>query len=57
MPDPGEKMTIRYCTLLPPFALSPLLFGQTSVREDAAHRQWYIDAGRQTYYHADRDSR
>ncbi len=42
-------MTIRYCTMLLPFVLSPLLFGQTAVREDAAHRQWYIDAGRQTY--------
>ena len=42
-------MTIRYCTVLLPFVLSPLLFGQTAVREDAAHRQWYIDAGRQTY--------
>ena len=42
-------MTIGYCTVLLPFVLSPLLFGQTAVREDAAHRQWYIDAGRQTY--------
>jgi alpha-galactosidase len=42
-------MTIRYCTVLLPFVLSPLVLGQTAVREDAAHRQWYIDAGRQTY--------
>ncbi len=37
------------CAVLLSLALSSVLLAQTAVREDSARRQWYIDAGKQTY--------
>ena len=42
-------MRIHACAFLFLLAAVPSSFGQSSIREDAANKQWFLNAGESTY--------